>query len=469
MKMKSVIQVAGVTVAYVLAKEAMGQQTLWTQGSNIYAFDSGVQTPEIQSWLPPKDLGLVRDLVANGCQAIAILQDGSLRAWGPAGATTPTDLGPVRMVLACWENNNGCARDFYAVLETGQVRTWFPGSLRSVPFEPASLGTVKKISGHREPRVALRRDGTVWSSIDVPGVHELRNCVDVASSSYAAMAVRADGSVFVWGQDYCDGWFPGADQNDCYATLTANMVTPIPVVSVSSGDYGFATIDALGHVVRYGRNYFGCQCPTVVQNWQPPTQCEPERFLSVSLRSFQPYYGEFCGLLADGRVQFWRGTCDPESFFKIDGVHPQNIVPVTQGISLGLYTPIADQDADGIADHVDNCPLTVNPLQDNADHDNFGDACDQAVVDCDQDNLEDALAITSGRVTDINSNGVPDLCDCLGDVNGDHVVDGADIGALLVFWGPANPALPSADINRDGNVDGADLGYLLNAWGPCTN
>jgi hypothetical protein len=466
MNMKTGIKVAGMMVAYILAQGAMGQEVLWTRGSNIYAFDSGVANQELQSWLPPKDLGLVRDLVANGCQALAILQDGSLRAWGPAGVTTPTDLGPVRMVLACWTGSQGCYGDFYAVLATGQVRTWSPGSHRSVTFEPAGLGTVKKIGGSWEPRVALRMDGTVWSSINVPGVHELRSCVDVASNSVAAMAVRADGSVFVWGSDHCGGWFPGADPNDCYATLTANIVTPIPVVSVTSGDYGFATIDASGHVVRYGRNYFGCQCPTVVQDWQPPSKCEPEQFRSVSLRSFQPFYGDFYGLLADGRVQLRLSSCDPKSFFEIDSVHPQNIVPVTPGVTLGLYTPIADQDEDGIADHVDNCPLTENPLQDNSDHDNFGDACDQAVVDCDQDNLEDALAIASGRVTDVNVNGVPDLCDCLGDVNGDYVVDGADIGAVLAAWG-STPRDARVDPNRDESVDGADLGFVLSQWGPC--
>ena len=42
-----------------------------------------------------------------------------------------------------------------------------------------------------------------------------------------------------------------------------------------------------------------------------------------------------------------------------------------------------------------------------------------------------------------------------------------DLGVLLAFWGPANPALPSADINRDGVVNGDDLGMFLSAWGTC--
>ncbi len=48
-----------------------------------------------------------------------------------------------------------------------------------------------------------------------------------------------------------------------------------------------------------------------------------------------------------------------------------------------------------------------------------------------------------------------------GDLNGDNVVNGADLGLLLAAWNSNDPA---ADLNDDGNVDGADLGLLLGAW-----
>jgi endonuclease I len=53
---------------------------------------------------------------------------------------------------------------------------------------------------------------------------------------------------------------------------------------------------------------------------------------------------------------------------------------------------------------------------------------------------------------------------CPGDLNGDTVVDGADLGQLLGAWG-GGPG--PADLNGDGTVDGADLGLLLGAWGAC--
>ena len=53
-------------------------------------------------------------------------------------------------------------------------------------------------------------------------------------------------------------------------------------------------------------------------------------------------------------------------------------------------------------------------------------------------------------------------CDGVGaDINGDGVVDGADLGLLLGAWGSASPCF---DLSGDGVTDGADLGLLLGEW-----
>ena len=49
----------------------------------------------------------------------------------------------------------------------------------------------------------------------------------------------------------------------------------------------------------------------------------------------------------------------------------------------------------------------------------------------------------------------------VGDLNGDGIVTGADLGTLLGQWGGPG----SGDLNGDGIVNGADLGTLLGAWG----
>jgi hypothetical protein len=53
-----------------------------------------------------------------------------------------------------------------------------------------------------------------------------------------------------------------------------------------------------------------------------------------------------------------------------------------------------------------------------------------------------------------------------GDLNGDGVVDGADLLILLSEWGKCDdPDDCPADLNNDGVVDGADLLILLSNWG----
>ncbi|MFZ9690819.1 MAG: dockerin type I domain-containing protein [Phycisphaerales bacterium] len=52
------------------------------------------------------------------------------------------------------------------------------------------------------------------------------------------------------------------------------------------------------------------------------------------------------------------------------------------------------------------------------------------------------------------------------DLNGDGVVDGADLAILLAAWGPCPPkGSCQADFDGNGVVDGADLTTLLAAWG----
>jgi hypothetical protein len=42
-----------------------------------------------------------------------------------------------------------------------------------------------------------------------------------------------------------------------------------------------------------------------------------------------------------------------------------------------------------------------------------------------------------------------------------------DLAAVLNNWGTSGGKQPRSDVNGDGIVDGADLAEVLNAWGPC--
>jgi len=87
------------------------------------------------------------------------------------------------------------------------------------------------------------------------------------------------------------------------------------------------------------------------------------------------------------------------------------------------------------------------------------------------DGTQDVLLV-GGSITSINgqpTGRVAAYVGCtqsgpLGDLNGDGVVNGADLGILLSSWGICRGECP-ADLNGDGVVDGADLGILLSNWG----
>lgn len=57
-------------------------------------------------------------------------------------------------------------------------------------------------------------------------------------------------------------------------------------------------------------------------------------------------------------------------------------------------------------------------------------------------------------------------CIPVGDLDGDGLVDGADLAMLLAAWGPCAPQTIGCigDLDYSGGVDGADLSILLGAW-----
>lgn len=60
------------------------------------------------------------------------------------------------------------------------------------------------------------------------------------------------------------------------------------------------------------------------------------------------------------------------------------------------------------------------------------------------------------------------VCPCEGDVNGNGIVDGEDLGELLGAWGACGDcSICASDLSGNCVVDGNDLGILLAQWGAC--
>ncbi len=73
--------------------------------------------------------------------------------------------------------------------------------------------------------------------------------------------------------------------------------------------------------------------------------------------------------------------------------------------------------------------------------------------------------IIEGDWFDGGGNEFLNYCTDAGDLTGDGVIDGADLGILLGEWGPCDDCMDCpADLTGDCTVGGADLGVLLSNW-----
>jgi hypothetical protein len=88
--------------------------------------------------------------------------------------------------------------------------------------------------------------------------------------------------------------------------------------------------------------------------------------------------------------------------------------------------------------------------------------------DCNGNGVGDATDLSGGASSDLNNNDIPDECECIGDLNGDELVDLGDLTMLLAAFGSCTGQptfVASADIDRDGCVTLADLTALLSGFG----
>ncbi len=89
----------------------------------------------------------------------------------------------------------------------------------------------------------------------------------------------------------------------------------------------------------------------------------------------------------------------------------------------------------------------------------------RAGIDRDSDGVFDRDELDAGS-DPADSSSIPTGEACVADIapiNGDGIVNGADISVLLGLWGGPGPA----DLDGNGSTDAADLAILLGHWGTC--
>ena len=118
-----------------------------------------------------------------------------------------------------------------------------------------------------------------------------------------------------------------------------------------------------------------------------------------------------------------------------------------------------------LAVYAGSCPIGSAPVV----------ACDDNSAGCSNGSSTVSFSATQGSVFYVRLGGattggtgnltltcVAPPSPCVGDLNGDDVVDGSDLAVLLGSWGSAG-----GDLDGNGTTDGADLAALLGAWGGC--
>ena len=83
--------------------------------------------------------------------------------------------------------------------------------------------------------------------------------------------------------------------------------------------------------------------------------------------------------------------------------------------------------------------------------------------DCNRNCVPDYQDIAGGYSEDSNGNGIPDECDCIGDINGDGSVSVLDLILLIDAWGSTDS--PACDLDGDGFVGVLDIVALVSEWG----
>jgi uncharacterized repeat protein (TIGR02543 family) len=299
-------------MAFVPARHALAAPTgmVWSWGGNAYGqlgdgTKTGNATPRSRSTLTG-----VTGIGGGWKHAVAVKADGTVQSWGGnnlgqlgngtncdgCGSETPgavKNLGGVTAIAA------GTVHSL-ALMYNGTVRSWGNNCCGELGRDPSTtisngyrvspnaaeipnLGGVVAIAAGANFSLALKSDGTVWAwgnnyygqlgngTFDVRDqtfftptqVGGLTGVTAIAAGGGFALAVKSDGTVWAWGLN-SSGLLGTPTARPCYGDIPCT-VTPGPVdgltgvVAIEAGDQGSHSLalKADGTVWAWGANAYG--------------------------------------------------------------------------------------------------------------------------------------------------------------------------------------------------------------------
>jgi alpha-tubulin suppressor-like RCC1 family protein len=434
---RSIVLLSAVTFVLGLdVSTAYGQGVLRAWGSNQFGqFGNGATA---SSSVPvPAGQGL-RNVVAVACgrrHAVALLQDGSVWAWGsnnsgqlgngsfqPSLVPVPvTGLSDVVGIAAGHDTS-------FAILSDGTVRGWGESILGAVGHSPVVF------RGHSTP-------------VSVDGLSSATQ-VSIGSSQWG-IAARTDGNAWGWGYDFCSQIGP----------ITTSTVIPAQptgyssVIAVAAGGCHSVALQDNGVVKAMGANDAGQLGNGGIPNISSVPVTATGAGLAIAVAAGSTHS---MSLRSNGTVRAWGNNSSGQLG---TGSITSSVVPVAVSgltsiiaIDANMNHSFALRDDNRVfmwganasgqlgigTTSNSNIPLMVNVHA-------IGGQCGEDFVI--------VIANPPPCPADISPTALPNA-----------VVDMDDLLAVIGAW---NSSQSPADIDHSGTVDIDDLLMVINAWGEC--
>jgi alpha-tubulin suppressor-like RCC1 family protein len=274
--------------------------------------------------------------IASGTNSLALKSDGSVWAWGRGdkgqlgnGSRTDSNV-PVRVanlncVTAIAVGGNQCL----ALRTDGSVWAWGgnsrgqlgdgTGANSDTPVAVSGLGAgVVAIAAGYQNSLALKSDGSVWawgrndrgqlgngtgndSVVPVPISGLASRVIQIADGDDFSLALRTDGSVWGWGNNFSGQLGNATRENLNTPTPVKGLVASVKAIAVGEG-HSLALL-ANGSVLAWGKNTSGQLGNGTIRDTSVPT---PVSGLGSGVIAVAVGRGDFSlALKSDGSVWAW--------------------------------------------------------------------------------------------------------------------------------------------------------------------
>jgi len=277
--------------------------TVFAWGANQYG-QLGIGTTS-GSTVPVMVSGLssIKEVRGGAYHMAAIRQDGTVwtwgnNSWGQLGVGGMSSVVSRARLVTGLSNVTALAAGTYhtaALTSGGAVWTWgyFPGKSSSTPVRTAGLAmAVRSVAAGQDFNLALGVDGKLYgwggnsygqlgngtrsSSSAFPGhVYGLDNVTAVSAGASHSLALRADGTVWAWGNN-ADGQLGVTSGDGTQARPVAGLPTPLDggasIKAIVAGGRNSAVVYADASVWMWGSNGYGQYGDGSVQSSSVPVR-----------------------------------------------------------------------------------------------------------------------------------------------------------------------------------------------------